>query len=265
MKYKFESYYLDSPIVNGRVFDVFEPEEITKDTAVFLVHGGGWRGGSRTKFHEIMEEFNNRGYIVASTDYRLNAKDALEQVIDVRRAYDRFVTLLKEKGRPLKIAVYGESAGAHLAGFLICTTPQQMGEEISLVNEWVRPCKGVLQATPMDFLPWEGMMPQVWNMLQSAAGVQYKENPEFYEKLSLKNYIDETNPPIFFMEAQLEGMFFSEYTLDVVKKHRDCGIKSQWKVYHRMEHGFFYELKRKAQLEAMDDFCMFLEERLETI
>lgn len=38
---------------------MFEPEEITKDTAVFLVHGGGWRGGGRTKFHEIMEEFND--------------------------------------------------------------------------------------------------------------------------------------------------------------------------------------------------------------
>ena len=68
MKHKFESYYLDSPLVTGRVFDVFEPEEITKDVAIFIVHGGGWRGGTRTLFHEIMQAFSERGYIIASTD-----------------------------------------------------------------------------------------------------------------------------------------------------------------------------------------------------
>ena len=115
MKHIFSSYYLDAPLVKGRVFDVFEPEEITKDVAVFIVHGGGWRAGTRTHFHEIMEALNERGYITASTDYRLNAKDAFQQLTDVRDAYNRFVELLKEKNRPFKIAVYGESAGAHLA------------------------------------------------------------------------------------------------------------------------------------------------------
>ena len=43
------------------------------------------------------------------------------------------------------------------------------------------------------------------------------------------------------------------------------GIKSQWKVYTRMEHGFLYELKRKGQIEAFEDICLFLEDRLDTI
>ena len=105
MKPTFETYYLDSPLVQGRVFDLYVPENVTKDTAIFIVHGGGWRAGSRTGFHEIMEAFGNRGYIVASTDYRLNAKDAFMQLGDIREAYDRFVSILKEMGRPLKIAV----------------------------------------------------------------------------------------------------------------------------------------------------------------
>ena len=67
MKHVFKSYYLDYPLVKGRIFDVFEPEEITKDVAVFWVHGGGWRGGDRV-FHTIMEALNERGYLVASTE-----------------------------------------------------------------------------------------------------------------------------------------------------------------------------------------------------
>ncbi len=54
MKYPFNSCYLDSPLVEGPVFDVFEPERITKDVALFIVHGG-WRAGNRVHFHKIME------------------------------------------------------------------------------------------------------------------------------------------------------------------------------------------------------------------
>ena len=123
MKNKFYSYYLDCPLVPGRIFDVFEPEKITKDVSLFIVHGGGWRLGSRTGFHSIMEAFCNEGYVVASTDYRLYANDAFEQLSDVRAAYDRFVSVLKEKNLPLKVAVYGESAGAHLASLMVCAEP----------------------------------------------------------------------------------------------------------------------------------------------
>ena len=52
--------------------DIFIPEKVTRDIALFFVHGGGWKAGSRNDFHNIMREFNAEGYICASTDYRLN-------------------------------------------------------------------------------------------------------------------------------------------------------------------------------------------------
>ena len=260
----FKSYYLDTPIIKGRAFDVFEPEKITKDIAVFIIHVGVWRGGSRQHYHEIMEELNNRGYIVASTDYRLYAKDAFEQISDIRKAYDKFISILKGLGRPLKIAVHGESAGAHLASLVACANPGECGEEIELENQWVKPCKASLQATPYNFLHWEGMMPTFWNTMQSIAGAPYEKDPERYERLSLNNYIREDNPQIFFIEAELEHLFPSELTLELAKRQREKGINSQWKVYKRVEHGFLYELKRKAQLEAFEDLCAFLEDKLET-
>ncbi|MBQ4631654.1 MAG: alpha/beta hydrolase [Clostridia bacterium] len=263
MKYMFKSYYLDSPLVKGRIFDVFEPDEITKDVAIFWVHGGGWRGGSR-EFHTIMEALSNRGYIVASTDYRLDAKDAFEQLKDIRESYDRFVSILKEMQRPLRIAVYGVSAGAHLASLLLCANPGECGEELSLQNQWVKPEMGILQATPYDFLPWDNMMPSMWSIMQSIAGAPYDKEPERYERLSLKNYIREDNPPIFFMEAELENAFLPEHTLKIAKKHREYGINTQWKMYSKVEHGFFSQLTRPAQLEAFEDFCDYVDGLLNT-
>lgn len=259
MEYSIRTYYLDNPLTSGRVFDVFEPENILKDVAIFIVHGGGWRCGSRTSFHEIMEAFCKRGYIVASTDYRLDAKDAFEQLSDIRASYDKFVSLLKEKKRPLKVAVYGESAGAHLASLLICAAPGECGEENLLVNEWVKPCVGMLQATPVDFLPFESMMPSMRNAMSNIAGAPYESEPDRYERLSLKNYIRADNPPIFFMEAELEHLFSPENTKKIVEKHRSFGIPSKWKIYRGMEHGFFYELRRNAQKEAFNDIILFLD------
>lgn len=263
MRHVFKSYYLDCPLVKGRIFDVFEPEEITKDVAVFWIHGGGWRGGGRD-FHEIMQELSDRGYIVASTDYRLYAKDAFEQLKDVREAYDRFVTILKEMGRPLKIAVHGASAGAHLASLLLCAAPGECGELLELENEWVKPCMGLLQATPYDFIPWDNMLDNLRSAMASIAGAPYSEDPERYERLSLKNYIREDNPPLFFMEAGLEHGFSPELTLKIAKKHREMGIKSQWKIFPDAEHGFFHKLHRPVQKMALEDFCKFLDGELET-
>lgn len=265
MKQQYQSYYLDSPLVKGRVFDVFVPEEITKDVAVFFVHGGGWRGGSRESFHEIMEALNNRGFVAASTDYRLYAKDAFQQISDIRAAYMRFVSILKEMGRPPKIAVYGESAGSHLASLLLFAKPGECGEEIDYEGEWVAPTYGILHATPTSFYHWDGMMPASWERMQNIAGAPYDKEPDRFDRLSLKRYVNRDNPPIFFVEAELEHLFISKNTLEIANQHRALGIESHWKVYPLMEHGFFYELKRKRQLEAFEDICLFLEGKLNTI
>ena len=138
MNYSIKTFYSDFPLIVGRVFDVFEPNTITKDTAMFIVHGGGWRSGKRENFHKIMEAFCLRGYVVASTDYRLNAKNAFEQIEDIRASYDKFVSFLKELNRPLKIAVYGESAGAHLAALVTLADPNEAGEKNNLKNSFTQ-------------------------------------------------------------------------------------------------------------------------------
>lgn len=259
MKYRFDSYYLDSPIVKGRIFDLFLPEGEPKDIAVFIVHGGGWRAGSRASFHFMMERLADGGYAAASADYRLDAPDAFVQLSDLREAYAAFVRLLKEKGVKPRIVVYGESAGAHLASLLSYTSPGECGEKCALSDEWVPPVRVILQAAPVDFCPYEAMMDSTRAMMESAAGAPYEKDPERYERLSLKNYIRESNPPTFFMEAELEHLFSSENTYAVYQRHLEFGILSQYKVYPGMEHGFLYALTRSAQREALSDIFKFLE------
>jgi acetyl esterase/lipase len=244
------------------VFDVFIPEKITRDVSIFVVHGGGWRGGSRQSFHPIMEAFNNKGIITASTDYRLDAKDAFEQLADIRASYDRFVSLLKEMGRPTRIAVYGESAGSHLASLLVCAAPGECGEKNSLANKWVKPAFGILHATPATFEPWDDIYPQIWASMQNIAGAPYNKDPGRYRRLSLNRYIRKNNPPLFLIEAEYEFIFYTDMNRKMLlEKQLRLGIPSQMKVYSRMEHGFFYALNRKQQKACFRDIIDFIDGR----
>lgn len=68
MPFAFKSVYYDSPIEPDRILDLFVPERITQKKCFFFVHGGGWRAGSRTIYHKIMEQLVERGFICASAD-----------------------------------------------------------------------------------------------------------------------------------------------------------------------------------------------------
>ncbi len=252
-----ETYYLDDEIERERVFDVFTPAAATRDIALFFVHGGGWHAGHRDGFHEIMQGFNREGFVCATAGYRLNV-DALEQLRDLREAYMAFAGLLAERRRPLKIAVFGTSAGAHLAGLLLLAAPGAAGERRT-VAKWIPPVAGMLQSTPVTFEPWADIFPPIAaQMKQAAGGVDYELDPERYRRFSLIRYLGADNPPLLFMEAECEHMFPSAMTADFVRRQRALGVPSEWKLYTMAEHGFFYALTRRQQQEAFRDMLAFL-------
>lgn len=266
----FQSVFFDTPVIGDRVADIFIPENVTQDTALFFIHGGAWRAGSRAVHYIIIEEFLRRGFICGNTDYRLGGVNAFDQIFDIRCGYDLLVSKLKELGRPLNILTHGSSAGAHLCAMMSLTSPGECGEPTEfkgyrLQNEWVRPAGIAIQATPVTFEPWEDIFPHIWTAMQDIAGVPYEKDPEAYKRLSPCTYIHADNPPVFFMEAECEHMFPGSMTKEFVDRHQAMGIKSRWKEYPRVEHGFFYDLTRWQQREAFDDVIEFIAELHTTV
>lgn len=264
MSYRFISEYLDDERIAGRIIDIFMPEKVTRDISLFFVHGGGWRGGSRTIFHQIISGFNKLGFICASTDYRLAGVNILDQLMDVRHGYDTFSLFLDNQNRPLKIFTIGSSAGAHLAALLSFASPGRCGEALEYKEykysskNWYRPIGTALQATPACFTPWEDIFPVIWDAMQNIVGVPYENNPELYKKVSPINYISKGTCPVFFLEAETEECFPSEYNIQFVEKMKAHGNLAEYKIYTRAEHGFFYDLVRRQQKEAFNDILCFI-------
>jgi acetyl esterase/lipase len=265
MAYKFISEYFDDERVVGRIIDIFMPEKVTHDISLFFVHGGGWRGGSRTIFHQIIRGFNKLGFICASTDYRLAKVNIWDQIMDVRHAYDTFSLFLNNQERPLKIFTIGSSAGAHLAALLSFTDPGECGEDLEYkeykyrIKKWHRPIGAALQATPIYFTPWDDISPVIWNDMQNIVGVSYENSPELYQKVSPINYISKKTCPVFFLEAENEECFPIEYNIRFVEKMKAMGKFAEYKIYTKAEHGFFYDLVRRQQKEAFNDILNFID------
>jgi acetyl esterase/lipase len=111
---------------------------------IVFVHGGGWRGGSRSAFGPAYADWSPspfrqlaaHGFAVASLDYRLSGEarfpGPLEDVaagLGWLRAHAEHLGI-----DATRTALWGESAGGHLAALLALTDP-----DIRAVVDWYGP------------------------------------------------------------------------------------------------------------------------------
>jgi acetyl esterase/lipase len=99
------------------LLDVYHPDDGGKRAAVLMLHGGGWRMGSRADLAPQAAALAKRGFTAVVADYRLMpAHPWPAQIRDTRAAIkwtrDNAAALGIE---PDRIAALGYSSGAHLA------------------------------------------------------------------------------------------------------------------------------------------------------
>ena len=105
--------------------DVFHPPGDVRDApGVLLVHGGGWRGGDRTQLRGYGLLLGREGYVCVACEYRLNPEATWpDHIHDVKAALRWMRANAGQLGvDPSRIAIEGNSAGAHLA-LLAAGTP----------------------------------------------------------------------------------------------------------------------------------------------
>lgn len=106
-----------------QVLDVYSPSGAKDAPVIFMIHGGGWRGGDKSykaEFENKVAHWVTRGFVFTAINYR-----TLPKIGPVRQAKDVEAALLfsQEKaaewgGSPEKFILMGHSSGAHLVALV---------------------------------------------------------------------------------------------------------------------------------------------------
>ncbi|MFM7182993.1 MAG: prolyl oligopeptidase family serine peptidase [Verrucomicrobiales bacterium] len=107
-------------VVNGherQKLDLFVPEKADGPLPLIIwIHGGGWQNGSKEGCPPLRNGYTERGYAVASINYRLSGHAVFPAQIEDCKAAIRWLRAHAEEYRldPKRFGVWGSSAGGHL-------------------------------------------------------------------------------------------------------------------------------------------------------
>lgn len=111
------------------LLDLYRPDGKVARPLVIYLHGGSWTEGSKratghfSNFPGVLAGLAQRGFVVASLDYRLSGEARYPAALNDVKAAIRFLRAnAKRYGiDPKRVAVWGASAGAHLAALAAYT------------------------------------------------------------------------------------------------------------------------------------------------
>lgn len=166
--------------------DIVHPETARAPVVVFI-HGGGWISGDRSMYAEEAEWMAQNGFAAVTIDYRLAPLYPFPAaVLDCRAAIEYVRANAERLGvDPHRIAVFGNSAGGHLACMCgLCTCEIAGSERFAPVNAVVDVC-GLTDVRN----PGETQFPISMSFVEQFLGGAYPGREETYALASPASHI----------------------------------------------------------------------------
>lgn len=193
--------------------DVFYPKKKKRRPAIMMIHGGGWRSGTRSMEIPLAQKLAAKGYVTFCVDYRMSTEALYPAAIyDVKAA----VRWIKSKAALYgvdtnKIAVLGCSAGGQLATLLGTTNNNPEFEDAA--------CNATQTATVAAIIDVDGTLAFIHPESGEGAdkpgkpsaatlwlGASATEKPELWQKVAALNHTGAHTPPILFINSSIPRM-----------------------------------------------------------
>lgn len=194
--------------------DVFYPKEKAtfKRIAVIMIHGGGWRSGSRSQHYPLMQKLASLGYVCFTPEYRLSTEALFPAgVYDVKAAI-RWVRANAATYNldTARITAMGFSAGGELAAFMGTTGNMPLFEgpvcntNISSRVNAVIDLDGTLSFVhPESGEGDESKRPSAGTYWM---GYTRTQQPKLWEAASPLSYAGADSPPTLFINSSVARM-----------------------------------------------------------
>jgi acetyl esterase/lipase len=209
---------------------------------ILAIHGGGFSGGNKSSYNELASHFNELGYALVSSNYRLTSTSSYPaQVEDVFCAlawvHENSVAYGFDSER---IIVMGGSAGGYLAAMVgTIETPSLYLENCPHAlpdADWI---KGVIVFYGFfDFLSIDGF-PNVRSGLQPYWGAIHSDiSLETLAEMSPASWVDGTEPPFLLLHGTLDTSVPSWMSEDFASVLMEAGVEVELVLIPETEHAF---------------------------
>ena len=245
-----------------QTLDLYIPKNANPENPMPLIiwiHGGGWSGGSKTRCFPLEKNFAKRGYAIASINYRLTKTARFPAQIEDCKAAVRWLRAHAREYNinPDRFAVWGSSAGGHLAALLGTTghiRTFDVGENLKTSSQ--------VQAVvdfygPADFTAKEMWEPSFDTRIKLLGGT-LAEKPDVAIAASPTTYASKTAAPFSIWHGTKDArvpLLQSQRLNDALAK---AGAQTELKLVKDATHG----TRDFNKDEIMDEIAAFLAKHL---
>jgi acetyl esterase/lipase len=243
------------------LIDAFMPtgKSSKKIPAVIMIHGGGWRSGSRSQHYPLAERLAHLGYACFTPEYRLSTEALFPAAVyDIKAA----IKWVKEHASTYnidtsKIVIAGFSAGGELAAFMGTTgnMPLFKGCDYNLGTpdnvDAVVDIDGTLSF--VDPESGEGDDSKHTSAATYWFGYPKKTNRVLWEAASPLSYVSSETPPTLFINSAVARMHAGRE--DYIHVLDSNHIYSEVHTFEGAPHSFcLFNPWFEPTVKYMDDF-----------
>ena len=242
--------------------DVYYPKSGGPWPVIIYVHGGSWREGDKAE-GEGLRDWNDRGYLIASVNYRMAQEGKFPVMIEDVQCAVRHLRAHSDKYNldPNQLGVIGASAGGHLVG-LLGTIDETAFWDQSLYADQSSQVQAVVTLSGIfDFsekLP-SGLNSSVYYAFGKLAG---QESPELIAA-SPVTYISEDDPPFLILHGDRDGVVPVAQSELFHEQLTKAGVPATLIIVQGGDHGLHGPEATPTQEEIWQTIIGFLDQHLQ--
>lgn len=266
------------------LLDLYQPNDRLAHPLVIFIHGGSWTSGSKrttgafTDFPALLASLSSRGFVVASVDYRLSGEARYPAALnDIKAAIRHLRANAQQYGiDPNRIAVWGASAGAHLAALAAYT-----GDDLDFEQP------GMANAEQSDrvqaFVGWYGTyeMGSIFRQKGTSSAAEAAAEapgplkffgctstgcpPGMIEQASPINHIDAGDPPSLIIHGSADTTVPATQSRTLDERLKASGVSSRFILIDGVSHSWIGkepQSTQKASRQAVAATFDWLEQTL---